>query len=85
MTSTSGRSSVGSHTVTGGGRPPPLSLALRVVHLHEVHENLNAAMGSRTTIDMAIDAVAAQNRCSRDAAFRTAAGHPGNSAFPWGA
>jgi hypothetical protein len=47
--------------------------ALRTAHLHEVHDNLSAAMESRTTIDMAIGAVMAQNRCSRDAAFRVLA------------
>ncbi|SKC10102.1 GAF domain-containing protein [Arthrobacter sp. 49Tsu3.1M3] len=47
-----------------------LRLALRIAHLREVHDNLSAAMDSRTTIDMAIGAVMAQNRCSRDAAFR---------------
>lgn len=47
-----------------------LRLALRIAHLRHARDDLNAAMRSRTTIDMAIGVVMAQNRCGRDAALR---------------
>ena len=47
-----------------------LRLALRIAHLREARDDLSAAMQSRTTIDMAIGAVMAQNRCSRESAFK---------------
>ncbi|MDQ0662881.1 GAF domain-containing protein [Arthrobacter ulcerisalmonis] len=46
-----------------------LRLILRITQLSEAREDLSAAMQSRTVIDMAIGAIMAQNRCSRDAAF----------------
>jgi AmiR/NasT family two-component response regulator len=46
-----------------------LRLALRIAHLREARDDLTAAMASRTTIDMAIGAVMAQNPCSLGAAF----------------
>jgi GAF domain-containing protein len=46
-----------------------LRLALRIAHLRDARDDLSAAMQSRTTIDMAIGVIMAQNRCSRDAAF----------------
>lgn len=49
---------------------PALLLALRISRLTDSRENLTAAMQSRTTIDMAIGAIMAQNRCRRDAAFK---------------
>ncbi|MDR7084872.1 prophage DNA circulation protein [Arthrobacter ginsengisoli] len=47
-----------------------LLLALRISQLTESRDNLAAAMQSRTTIDTAIGAVMAQNRCGRDDAFK---------------
>ncbi|MCB5290738.1 GAF and ANTAR domain-containing protein [Arthrobacter sp. SO3] len=47
-----------------------LLLALRISQLTESRDNLTAAMQSRTTIDMAIGAIMAQNRCGREAAFK---------------
>ena len=47
-----------------------LRLALRIAHLRHTRDDLTAAMQSRTTIDMAVGVVMAQNRCGRDAAFR---------------
>ena len=47
-----------------------LRLALRIAQLREARDDLSAAMQSRTTIDMAIGAIMAQNRCSRDSAFK---------------
>ena len=47
-----------------------LLLALRISQLTESRDNLAAAMQSRTTIDMAIGAIMAQNRCGREAAFK---------------
>ena len=49
---------------------PAVLLALRISQLAESRDNLTAAMQSRTTIDMAIGAIMAQNRCTRDAAFK---------------
>ncbi|WP_427170782.1 ANTAR domain-containing protein [Arthrobacter sp. 92] len=46
-----------------------LRLALRIAQLKDTSEDLNAALAHRKTIDMALGAVMAQNRCSRDAAF----------------
>lgn len=47
-----------------------LLLALRLARLTQSRDDLAAAMQSRTVIDMAIGAIMAQNRCSRDAAFK---------------
>ena len=52
------------------GAAPALLLALRISQLTESRDNLTAAMQSRTTIDMAIGAIMAQNRCKRDTAFK---------------
>jgi GAF domain-containing protein len=46
-----------------------LRLILRITQLTEAREDLSAAMQSRTIIDMAIGAIMAQNRCTRDTAF----------------
>ena len=45
-----------------------LRLALRIAQLTEARNDLTAAMQSRTTIDLAVGAIMAQNRCSQDAA-----------------
>lgn len=47
-----------------------LRLALRIAHLRHARNDLTAAMQSRSTIDTAVGIVMAQNRCSRDAAFK---------------
>lgn len=47
-----------------------LRMALRIAQLSEVRDDLTAAMHSRSRIDMALGMVMAQNRCSRDKAFR---------------
>jgi hypothetical protein len=47
-----------------------LRLALRLARLAESHDDMAAAMQSRTVIDLAVGAIMAQNRCSRDAAFK---------------
>lgn len=47
-----------------------LRLALHISHLRHTKDDLTAAMASRTIIDIAIGIVIAQNRCSKDAAFR---------------
>lgn len=47
-----------------------LRLALRFSRLKESRDDIAAAMQSRTTIDLAIGAVMAQNRCTREAAFK---------------
>ena len=46
-----------------------LRLALRIAHLRNARDDLNAAMQSRTGIDTAIGIIMAQNKCTRDAAF----------------
>lgn len=45
-----------------------LRLALRIAQLSDARNDLAAAMQSRTTIDIAVGAIMAQNRCSQDAA-----------------
>ncbi|WP_411374397.1 GAF and ANTAR domain-containing protein [Arthrobacter sp. MPF02] len=45
-----------------------LRLAVRITQLNEVRDDLAAAMQSRMVIDMALGAIMAQNRCTRDAA-----------------
>lgn len=50
------------------GASKSLRLAVRIAHLAESRENLKAAMSSRTTIDLAVGIIMAQNRCSQDAA-----------------
>jgi GAF domain-containing protein len=45
-----------------------LRLALRIAQLTEARNDLAAAMESRTTIDLAVGAIMAQNRCSQEAA-----------------
>lgn len=47
-----------------------LDLALNVAQLRDARDDLSAALKSRTVIDTAIGAIMAQNRCTRDAAFR---------------
>ncbi|MET3949312.1 GAF and ANTAR domain-containing protein [Arthrobacter sp. UYEF36] len=47
-----------------------LLLALSISQLGESRDDLAAAMQSRTTIDIAVGAIMAQNRCGRDAAFK---------------
>ena len=59
----------GAHAFVAGAAPA-LLLALRISQLTESRDNLTAAMQSRTTIDMAIGAIMAQNRCTREAAFK---------------
>lgn len=44
-------------------------LALRIAQLNDTNQDLSAALAHRTTIDMALGVVMAQNRCSHDAAF----------------
>lgn len=51
------------------GASKSLRLAVRIAQLAESKENLRAAMGSRTTIDLAAGIIMAQNRCSQDAAI----------------
>lgn len=46
-----------------------LTLELRVAQLQDAKEDLAAAMKSRTTIDVAVGAIMAQNRCSQAAAM----------------
>jgi GAF domain-containing protein len=46
-----------------------LRLVLRVAQLSEARSDLATAMQSRTVIDMAVGAIMAENRCSRDTAF----------------
>jgi len=46
-----------------------IRLILRITQLNEAREDLSAAMQSRTVIDMAIGAIMAENRCTRDEAF----------------
>ena len=47
-----------------------LRLVLRIAQLSEARNDLALAMQSRTVIDMAIGAIMAENRCSRDTAFQ---------------
>lgn len=47
-----------------------LRLALRIGQLQDTRDNMTAAMRSRAVIDLATGAIMAQNRCSRDAAFK---------------
>jgi GAF domain-containing protein len=47
-----------------------LRLVLRIAQLSEARNDLALAMQSRTVIDMAIGAIMAENRCTRDAAFK---------------
>jgi GAF domain-containing protein len=46
-----------------------LRLVLRITQLSEARNDLAAAMQSRTVIDMAVGAIMAENRCTRDTAF----------------
>ncbi len=46
-----------------------LKLVLRITQLSEARNDLALALKSRTTIDMAIGAIMAENRCTRDTAF----------------
>jgi GAF domain-containing protein len=46
-----------------------LSLELRLARLQKARADLEAAMASRTAIDMAVGVVMAQNRCSQEAAM----------------
>ncbi|WP_163166167.1 GAF and ANTAR domain-containing protein [Arthrobacter sp. Alg241-R88] len=45
-------------------------LVLRITQLSEARSDLASAMQSRTIIDMAVGAIMAENRCSRDTAFQ---------------
>jgi GAF domain-containing protein len=47
-----------------------LRLVLRIAQLSEARNDLATAMQSRTVIDMAIGAIMAENRCTRDTAFK---------------
>ncbi|WP_457947727.1 GAF and ANTAR domain-containing protein [Pseudarthrobacter sp. alpha12b] len=47
-----------------------LTLALRMLKLEETKDGMNAAMQTRTVIDLATGAIMAQNRCSQAAAFK---------------
>jgi AmiR/NasT family two-component response regulator len=46
-----------------------LRLAVRIARLTDAGENLRAAMASRTTIDLAVGIIMAQNGCSQEAAM----------------
>ena len=46
-----------------------LKLVLRITQLSEARNDLTLALTSRTIIDMAVGAIMAQNRCTRDTAF----------------
>lgn len=46
-----------------------LRLVLRITQLSEAKADLSTALQSRTIIDMAVGAVMAENRCSRETAF----------------
>ncbi|TNB69984.1 GAF and ANTAR domain-containing protein [Arthrobacter sp. BB-1] len=46
-----------------------LKLELRLAHLREAKEDLEAAMKSRTAIDVAVGVIMAQNRCSQEDAM----------------
>ncbi|GAB3526791.1 ANTAR domain-containing protein [Arthrobacter monumenti] len=47
-----------------------LRLAVRMAHLSDTSKHLEAAMESRTNIDLAVGIIMAQNRCSQDEAVR---------------
>lgn len=47
-----------------------LRLVLRITQLSETKAHLSTALQSRTIIDMAVGAIMAENRCSREAAFK---------------
>lgn len=47
-----------------------LRLAVRVAQLTDDRQHLRTAMESRTTIDIAVGAIMAQNRCSQDSALK---------------
>lgn len=47
-----------------------MRLAVRVAQLTDDRNHLTAAMESRTTIDVAVGAIMAQNRCSQDTAMK---------------
>lgn len=47
-----------------------LRLAVRIAQLTDDRANLVAAMESRTTIDIAVGTIMAQNRCSQDSAMK---------------
>lgn len=47
-----------------------LRMAVRINRLAEARTHLIAVLESRTTIDMAVGAIMAQNRCSQDAATK---------------
>jgi GAF domain-containing protein len=47
-----------------------LRLAVRIAQLTDDRANLVAAMESRTTIDIAVGAIMAQNRCSQESALK---------------
>lgn len=47
-----------------------LRLVLRITHLSETKSDLSTALQSRTVIDMAVGAIMAENRCSRETAFK---------------
>lgn len=47
-----------------------LRLAVRVAQLADDRQHLIAAMESRTTIDIAVGAIMAQNRCSQESAMK---------------
>jgi GAF domain-containing protein len=46
-----------------------LRLVLRISQLSEARSDLSSALQSRTVIDMAVGAIMAENRCTRDTAF----------------
>ena len=46
-----------------------LRLVLRITQLSEAKADLSTALQSRTVIDMAVGAIMAENRCSRETAF----------------
>ncbi|MFF1253242.1 GAF and ANTAR domain-containing protein [Pseudarthrobacter sp. NPDC058329] len=46
-----------------------LRLVLRITQLNDARSDLASAMQSRTVIDMAVGAIMAENRCSRDTAL----------------
>jgi putative methionine-R-sulfoxide reductase with GAF domain len=55
-----------------------LRLAVRLARHHDTEADLKAAMASRTTIDLAVGIIMAQNRCTQDKAFeilRAASSH----------
>jgi hypothetical protein len=46
-----------------------LRLAIRMAHYQDREAHMNAAMHSRTTIDLAVGIIMGQNKCSQDDAF----------------